>query len=113
MAICHTCGGLTVEPNEAERLLALLTDGRKRQVYRGRDGGGWWVTYGGGQFSQNAVTQLIERGSISSCYSDCPDEAYHVGKTLDVKATLAERQKHRRRKDAPHVYTDGTTSHQR
>lgn len=108
-ALCPTCGQpIDQSSNEAQRLLVILSDGRRRQVYRGRDGSGWYVTCGGGRFSESAVKTLIDAGHIHSCYSDCPNDAYHVGKTLDCKATIEERKKHRRGKDAPMIYTDGT-----
>lgn len=89
---------------EAESLLNILQNGvPHRQVYRGH-GGGWFVTYGHGQVSYSAVNELLTRNLISPVYSDCPNEAFHTGKTLDVAATLEERKKHRRAKDAPLIY---------
>lgn len=93
---------------DAQQLLDLLTHGEShREVYRGRDGG-WFVTYGGGQVDAEAVRDLVTRGLIHSVYNNIPDQVYHVGKTLDCTATTAERAKHRRKKDAPRIYTDGT-----
>lgn len=93
---------------EATKLLALLRDGRPhREVYHGRDGG-WFVTYGGGEVDADAVRELVAAGLVSSVYSGCPNDSYHIGKTIDVDATTEERKKHRRGKDAPLIYTDGT-----
>lgn len=90
--------------DEASSLLAILTNGvPHREVYHGRDGG-WFVTYGGGQVSVEAVQSLFDRGLIVSVYNNCPADAYHVGRTLDVKRTMEERKKHRRGKDAPKIY---------
>jgi hypothetical protein len=105
MACCPTCGQTMPERQGSPSwLLDLLTNGQPhREVYHGRDGG-WWVTYGGGEVSADAVRALVEGGHIVSVYSDCPKDAYHVGRTLDVARTMAERQKHQRRKDAPKIY---------
>lgn len=93
---------------EAERLLELLKNGQPhREVYRAQ-GGGWFVTYGGGETSEKAVRELVGLGLINSVYSTCADDGYHVGKTMDTVATAEERKKHRRKKDAPIIYTDGT-----
>ena len=89
---------------DAKRLLELLKDPmRERSVYRARDDT-WWVTYGGGQFPDFAVQQLIDAGHIHDCYSDLPNQSYHVGKTLDTTRTLAVRKHFRRTKDAPLIY---------
>lgn len=108
---CPTCGG-PVKPLrhlvESDELYDLLMNGTPhREVYHGQ-AGGWWLTYGGGEVSPHAVRDLLGRGIIQSVYSDCPNEAYHVGKTLDIQATLEERKKHRRAKDALRIYTDGS-----
>lgn len=88
-------------------MLELLRNGQPhREVYRGADGSGWYVTYGGGQFSQQAVESLVAAGLVASVYSDCPSEVYHVGRALDCARTAAERKKHRRGKDAPKIYVD-------
>jgi hypothetical protein len=109
MATCPTCGGPIEVETSAEALLRLLTEGRPhRHVYRPANGTGWYVTHSGKRFSAEAVHGLVRAGKIHSVYSDCPDDAYHVGKTLDVKATTEERRNHRQRKDAPKIYTDGT-----
>ena len=97
--------------HESQKLLELLTNGHPhRQVYIAANGSGWYVTHQRGAVSTNAVRELIDDGYIQSCYSNCPAESYHVGKTLDVEATIEERKRHRRGKDAPLIYTDGSQS---
>lgn len=102
---CPTCGQPIISSTqESARLLELLTHGvPHREVYHGRDGG-WFVTYGGGQFGFAVVHSLRNSGLIVSVYSDCPAEAYHVGRTLDVHRMMEERKKHRRAKDVPKIY---------
>lgn len=107
MATCPTCGQLIKSASDAEQLLDLLTRGTPhRGVYRAQNGSGWYVTYGGGQWSEEAVMWLVNSGRIRSVYSNCPNDAYHVGRTLDIERTVAERKKHRHAKDAKPVYVD-------
>lgn len=102
MAHCTKCGQLIPNSRNADWLLDILTNGQPhREVYRAQDGG-WFVTYGGGEVSPSAVHALISRGAIVSVYSNCPNDAYHVGRTLDVEATMALRKKHG--KSAAEVY---------
>jgi hypothetical protein len=109
MGTCPTCGQLIQRDSDAAELLKLLTNGTPhRQVYRAGNGSGWYVTYGGGQVSEEAVNHLLTSGDIQRSYSDCAD-CYHVGKTLDIVATL-EARKGKKSKDWPKVYTDGTTA---
>lgn len=109
MATCPTCGGSIDIVTDANELLRMLTARDKhRQVYRAANGSGWYVTYTGTRVSVLAVEALLRAGKIQSVYSDCPSDMYHVGKTLDVPATIEERKKHRRGKDAPKIYTDGS-----
>jgi hypothetical protein len=95
---------------DAVALLDLLTNRtlqhRKREVYRADNGSGWYVTYSGGKVNVDAVRELVAGGHIRSVYSDCPNDCYHVGRTLDVARTIEERKKHRRGKDAPKIYVD-------
>jgi hypothetical protein len=108
MSLCPTCGQMLPKQKvlNAEELLNILTIGSPhREVYRG-ESGEWWVTYGGGQASYEAVSELLQRNLIHSVYSDCPNDAFHIGKTLDVQATIAERKKHRRAKDASQIYVE-------
>ena len=89
---------------EAERLLHILRDAYPhREVYRAKNESGWYVTYGGGKFTYSVVLELIDEGYITSVYSDCPFEMYHVGRTIDVVRTMEERRKYKR-KDAPLIY---------
>lgn len=91
----------------AAALLDLLTNGTPhREVYLAGDRSGWYVTYGGGEVSAEAVAELVRDGKIQSVYADLPDECYHVGKTLDTVRTQAERRIHG--KGAGKFYTDGT-----
>lgn len=102
MAHCSKCGQLIPNNRDADWLLDILTNGTPhREVYHGRDGG-WFVTYGGGEISFNVVRGLIDRGLIVSVYSDCPLDAYHVGRTMDIQKTMDARKKHG--KGAPAVY---------
>lgn len=102
MATCPTCGQQVHRPNETGVLLELLKHGQPhREVYVGRDGL-WYVTYGGGPFSVQSVQELRRRGEIVSVYSNCPDDAYHVGRTIDMDRTLAARKMHGRK--TPLVY---------
>lgn len=90
---CPTCGRPFDVKTEAEKLFELLTTGTPhRQVYRGSDGS-WYVTYGGGPFSRNAVDWLVRQGRIQSVYSNCPTDAYHIGKTLDYERTMEARRR--------------------
>ena len=79
---------------DAQQLLHLLTNGHPhREVYRGRDGGGF-VTYGGGETTAEVVESFIDAGHIKSVYSSIPTEAYHVGRTWDCERTMEARKKH-------------------
>jgi hypothetical protein len=91
VAHCSKCGQLLPDKRDADWLLNLLTNGENRQVYRGRDGG-WWLTRGYGEVPAAAVRELLRRRLIVSVYSDCPEDAYHVGKTIDRKATIEARK---------------------
>lgn len=101
---CPTCGqALPMTANgDGAALLTLLREGvPHREVYRGTNGR-WYMTHGGGEWSAAAVQALVRSGYISPRYSNLPDEVFHVGKTIDVEATLSERKKYSRGKDAPH-----------
>lgn len=103
MAVCPTCGQRVARTDEVTWLLSLLKEAvPHREVYRGQDGH-WYVTRGGGQVSPQSVEELKRRGEIVSVYSDCPEDAYHVGRTLDVQRTLDAR-KRLGIKRAPHIY---------
>lgn len=90
MMRCPTCGQSLPEcgGDEAERLLGVLTNGMpQREVYITNDGE-WFVTYGGGQFSADAVNWLATAKLITQKYSNCPG-CYYVGRTIDMDASLA------------------------
>lgn len=91
---CPTCGQIIPENADANALLNLLRNGTPhRQLYRGQDGN-WYVTHGGGgPWAQSAVSRLINKQLISPVYSDCPDQAYHCGPTLDLDAFMKERDR--------------------
>ena len=99
---CPTCGGPLKQPQaapvtDAAWLLGVLKGLPHREVYRGQNGG-WWLTRGGGQeIHPDAVRELVRTGKIVSVYSNCPDDSYHVGRTLDIERTTAERQRRGRR----------------
>ncbi len=97
MAQCPTCNQAVSSAfvdSEARRLLEILTNHvRHRNVYRAQNGSGWYVTQGGGPFSEKAVKKLVASRSVGSVYSDCPNDAYHVGRTYDVARTLEARKR--------------------
>lgn len=89
MTRCRTCGQVLPQ-TKADDLLVLLHEGR--EVYRAQDGQ-WFVTRGGGPFSDDTVQRLVKAGTIQSVYSNCPKDAYHIGKTWDYDRTMALRKK--------------------
>jgi hypothetical protein len=95
--VCPTCGGPLKKPKaspirDADWLLGVLKGYPHREVYRGHNGG-WWLTRGdGAEIDPDAVRELLRRGEIVSVYSDCPNDAYHVGRTLDTKRTIEARK---------------------
>lgn len=104
---CTTCT-CSIGPLNADQLLAILTFGTPhREVYRAAKGG-WFVTHGGGEADAHAVLILVENGAIHSVYDTTPDSGYHVGKTLDMKATQEARRGKRKTDGKICVYTDGT-----
>lgn len=106
MAHCPTCGQMVASPRNADWLLGVLTNETPhREVYRGQNGG-WWLTRGHGEVPAEAVRELVRRGAIVSVYSNCPDDAYHVGRTLDVDRTMEARK--RLGKGAPEYYVQQT-----
>lgn len=52
------------------------------------------------------VRRLVDEGHVRSCYSDIPNDAYHIGKTLDTKATASYRKETGKRH--ARIYTDGS-----
>lgn len=103
---CPTCGQPIPSNNERDRLVKLLSD-PERDLYQGQDGS-WNVTRGGGEFSRAVVAELVAEGVIRSKYNNCPDQCYHIGKTIDIDATMAARKK--LGKKAPTVYADNFRS---
>ncbi len=76
----------------AAQLLDLLRTGiPHREVYVGRDGC-WYVTHGGGPTTAEAVQFLRRQQEIFSVYNTCPEDCFHVGKTIDMTTTLAARK---------------------
>ena len=102
---CKTCGQLLPQKGlNAHELVCLLKAGAPhREVYRAQ-GGGWFVSYGGGAVSPEVVHELISSGEIHPVYSNCPNDAFHVGRTLDVERTLEARRE--LGKHAPRYYVE-------
>lgn len=95
--VCPVCGGPMLKRLlDASELLAVLQHSEPhREVYRGDRTNRWFVTYGGGETTAEAVQQLVHQGLLRKVYSDCPD-AYHVGRTLDMaRSTFDKRNEHR------------------
>lgn len=105
MPVCPTCGGQVKVSAVigADELMDILAKDPDRFIYRGCDGG-WFLTKRRGELNSEIVWDLIRRGAIRSRYSDCPNEAYHAGKTIDITLSLAARKKFG--KGAPLVYID-------
>lgn len=107
MTTCPNCGQPMLG-NQIDRLRDLLRSGqRHRHVYMAQSGG-WYVNHGGGPVPFEAVQALLQQGEIARVYDDCA-EAYHIGKTINMAATL-EYRKGKKRKDWRSVYTDGSIS---
>lgn len=106
MAYCTKCGHLISSTRDADWLLNILTNAEPhREVYHGQRGG-WWLTHGYGEVPAESVRELVRRGAIVSVYSNCPDDAYHVGLTLDIDRTMEARN--RLGKGAPNYYLQQT-----
>ena len=100
-ARCSKCGqeiGRLLDEIDLMKILQMGTP--HREVYRAQKGG-WFVNYGGGETSDEAVTNLVMRGEIHKVYSNCND-TYHIGRTWDCERTMAARRKCG--KAAPHYY---------
>lgn len=109
MSICPTCGQQVRHDLNADALLGLLRHGvPHREVYLGRDHN-WYVTYGGGTTTAAAVNGLLGNGLIHPVYDNLPSEAFHVGDTLAMEATLLRRKETGDRERL--VYTNGTIGH--
>jgi hypothetical protein len=90
MTNCPTCGQpVPAKPlMDAPSLLAAM-DG-DCDVYKGRDGN-WYVTYGGGQASNQAVHTLRVKGEIEPTYPDCLDCYSLPSRAADVRHKIAAR----------------------
>lgn len=95
---CPTCGQTMPKKllNAAELLDVLTRGDPHREVYRGDRTNRWFVTYGGGETTFEAVQDLVRRGEIHSVYSCCADSAYHVGRTVDWDRSVFSPKKARR-----------------
>jgi hypothetical protein len=87
----------------ADAVLQILGEGRRREIYRGQDGN-WYITYGGGQISQEIVRSLVEAGRVRRVYAGC-DEGFWLGDTIDLDATQEHRRKTGERRTL--IYVDG------
>ena len=101
---CPACGQemKRLAGPDAREVLRRLAPGR--ELYRAQ-GGGWYITHGGGEVSEVVVKELLASGQVRSVYSTCPNDAYHIGRTIDMPRTLAYR-KGRKRKDWRTFYVD-------
>lgn len=91
---CPACGQpLPKRLLGAEALLDILrAGGEKIWVHKGQNSRRWYITHGLGEADPQAVQELVSTGAISPVYSNCPGDAFNVGPTLDVEATLASRE---------------------
>jgi hypothetical protein len=107
---CALCGQrLPVPPDPADRrgvitdeheLLAILTERAEREIYRS-EMGSWHYTNAGKDRRRVAVAlihSLIRRGTLRPVYSNTRD-AYWLGRTIDINATLAARRMHGKKAD--------------
>ena len=92
-ARCSKCGQEINRLLDEIDLMKILEIGTPhREVYQGQNGG-WFVSYGGGETSQEIVMNLVNRREIRSVYSNC-NGAYHIGRTWDYERTMAARRKY-------------------
>lgn len=91
-----------MSPEASSLLLMLKNTQPHRELYRERNGRRFWLTYGGGPFSDRTVMELVDAGEIVPVYSTCPTEAFHVGLTIDINATIEARKKFGQ--NAPLIY---------
>ncbi len=91
---CKTCGQpLPPKLLNSAALLDLLRHAQPhREVYQAQRGG-WFISHGGGETTESAVRRLVDAGQIQSVYSNCPDAAYHIGRTWDCERTLEARKR--------------------
>lgn len=112
MARCPTCGHEIAELRDERWLLDILTNGHPhRKLYLGQNGN-WYVTYGGvGPVDRGLVRRLVDRGAVQSVYSSIPNQAYHVGKTIDCERTLEARRRHGRKAGTIYISTWDSNGH--
>jgi len=82
---CPTCGQSWKSLLGAEELFRALSQKvePQREVYRAARGG-WYVTYGEGETTREAVDQLLAEGKIRRTYNNCAD-AFWTGRTIDME----------------------------
>jgi hypothetical protein len=73
------------DPDALLRLLKLPADGsttgpQERRVYRAADGR-WFVTFGGGEWPERTVLELMARGEIRPVFNDPSMGVYNVIRT--------------------------------
>lgn len=83
--------------NNADELVAMLKvkgpDGQMRQLYRAQDNT-WHCTFSGNNrhiVDRRLITELVGSGVLSRVYNDTGD-AYWLGQTIDMDATMAKRR---------------------
>jgi hypothetical protein len=82
---------VVVPPRGVDEVLELLKSDPRRSLYKGQDFR-WYITYSGGEVPLEVVQALVATKAVNSVYSDCPNDSFHVGPTLDCEATRAVRQ---------------------
>lgn len=104
--ICPTCGQAILSERyaaaTAAQLVAALKERPRGMIYRFADQYGWGMTHGGKVHPQ-AVHDAVAAKLIRPCYSNAPRDAYWLGQTIDVDASLALRAKTGRRDAAVYV----------
>jgi hypothetical protein len=87
---CPCCGQPLPEndksdPDELLQLLKMRAKGsagpQQRDVYKTADGR-WYVTYGGGEWPQRTVLELMARGEIRPIFNDPSLGLYFVSRTM-------------------------------
>lgn len=98
--VCPTCGQPLpherYEANTADEVVAALDARDGRMVYRFNDDSGWGFT-NGGRARPAAVMSAVARHLIRPCYSNAPNDAFWLRRTIDVDPTVALRKKSGRR----------------
>lgn len=60
-------------------------------LYRATLSGRWYLTYGRGEVAPGVVSNLVAKGLVRPRYSDMPNDAFTVERTIDVPASKAAR----------------------